>query len=208
MDRKLERWLDFDGGFFIEAGANNGVQQSNTYYLEKMRGWSGLLVEPVPALAAECRKNRNQPVVEAALVSPEQEGCLVELHWAGLMSTLSGALGNAEATAAHVETGRTIQNIREATVFQVRGRRLSALLDEYGFTGERRIDFFSLDVEGAEPSALAGLDLGRHAPRFICVEARDEVAVGKLLETHYELVDELANGGTYRDLLYRLRGMP
>ena len=32
-------------GFYIEAGANNGVAQSNTLELEK-RGWSGLLIEP------------------------------------------------------------------------------------------------------------------------------------------------------------------
>ena len=63
IDRKLERWLDRDGGVFIEAGANDGVRQSNTYFLEKKRGWTGLLVEPVPELAAECRKNRRAAVV-------------------------------------------------------------------------------------------------------------------------------------------------
>jgi len=62
IDRKLERHLDFDGGVFVEAGANDGVTQSNTYYFEKFRGWTGLLVEPEPALAAACRRNRRAPV--------------------------------------------------------------------------------------------------------------------------------------------------
>ena len=29
LDRKLSRWLDFESGFFIEAGANDGFAQSS-----------------------------------------------------------------------------------------------------------------------------------------------------------------------------------
>jgi hypothetical protein len=83
IDRKLERHLNFDGGFFIEAGANDGYAQSNTYYFEKIRGWSGLLIEPVPALAAECRRNRRGPVIEAALAAAARPGEWVELHFGG-----------------------------------------------------------------------------------------------------------------------------
>ena len=36
------------GGFFIEAGADDGEFMSNTFYLELKRGWTGLLVEPNP----------------------------------------------------------------------------------------------------------------------------------------------------------------
>lgn len=39
LDRKLEKFLDFDGGFFVEAGANDGFAQSNTYYFERFRRW-------------------------------------------------------------------------------------------------------------------------------------------------------------------------
>ena len=36
------------GGFFIEAGALDGERSSNTYYLEAIYGWTGLLVEMDP----------------------------------------------------------------------------------------------------------------------------------------------------------------
>ena len=36
------------GGFFVEAGAYNGEELSNTLYFEKERGWTGLLIEPDP----------------------------------------------------------------------------------------------------------------------------------------------------------------
>jgi FkbM family methyltransferase len=203
LDRKLSRWLDFNNGFFIEAGANDGFTQSNTYYLEKMRKWSGLLIEPEPKLAEECRKNRNQPVIEAALVERALDGVQVELHTAGLMSTISGALGDAEATEAHVRMGLAVQELPASLIRLVPGRSLSRLLDEIGLAEGREIDFLSLDVEGAEPAALAGLDFTRHAPRYICVEARDEAAIAALLAPHYELVEVLTDVGTHRDLLYR-----
>ncbi len=204
LDRKLARHLDFDGGVFVEAGANDGVEQSNTYYLEKFRGWTGLLVEPEPALAAACRRNRRARVAEAALVATEVPGATVELHFAGLMSTVAGALGDAEATARHVATGLAVQpEIAGTRRVRVPARTLSALLDEAGLT--RPVDLLSLDVEGAEPGALRGIDFARHAPRFICVEARDAAAIAALLEPRYRIAEVLTDVGTHRDLLYALR---
>lgn len=203
LDRKLERHLDFDGGVFVEAGANDGVQQSNTYYFEKFRGWTGLLVEPEPTLAAACRKNRRGPVAEAALVANEVPGATVELHFAGLMSTLEGALGDSSATARHVQKGLELQPNLAARRVRVPARTLSALLDEAGLT--RRVDLLSLDVEGAEPGALRGIDFDRHAPRFICVEARDPAVIAAVLEPRYRVVEILSDEGSHRDLLYALR---
>ncbi len=200
LDRKLGRHLDFDGGVFVEAGANDGVNQSNTYYLERFRGWTGLLVEPAPALAMACRRNRRSPVAEAALVATEVPGASVELHCAGLMSTVAGAMGDGDATARHVESGRRVQRLAAAPPVRVPARTLSALLDEAAIT--RPIDLLSLDVEGAEVMALRGLDLERHAPRCICVEARDEAAIAAVLGSRYELREVLTALGTHRDLLY------
>jgi len=202
LDRKLERHLDFDAGVFVEAGSNDGVKQSNTYYFEKIRGWTGLLIEPVPSLAAECRKNRRGPVVEAALVASEEPGATVELHVAGLMSTVTGALGDPAATARHVAVGLELQRLSSAPSLRVPARTLSALIDEAAL--RLPIDLLSLDVEGAEPAALRGLDLARHAPRFICVEARAPAVITAILEPRYRLVEMLSDTGTYRDLLYTL----
>jgi FkbM family methyltransferase len=198
---KLERHLDRDGGVFIEAGANDGVRQSNTYYFEKFRGWTGLLVEPVPELAAECRRNRRGAVVtEAALVEREMANAKVELHVAGLMSTVMGALGDETATAKHVAAAIAVQkNVRLGRI-QVPARTLSALIDEAGIGPE--IDLLSLDVEGAEEAALRGLDFARHAPRFICVEARNEERIAAVLAARYRVVEVLTDVGSHRDLLY------
>lgn len=203
LDRKLERHLDFDEGVFVEAGANDGIAQSNTYYFEQIRGWTGLLVEPVPALAAACGRNRRARVMEAALVATAAPGATVELHFAGLMSTVTGVLGDEAATARHVAAGLAVQQLPATSRLTVPARTLSALLDEAGF--RRPVDLLCLDVEGGEPEALRGLDFARHAPRYICVEARDPGAIAAVLEPHYRLKEVLTDLGTHRDLLYTLR---
>ena len=37
LDIKLEKYLNFSNGFFIELGAHDGITQSNTYYYEKKK---------------------------------------------------------------------------------------------------------------------------------------------------------------------------
>ena len=90
--------------------------------------------------------------------------------------------GRAEWTA---EAQRNMALDEPAHEFEVPARTLSSLLDE---VGAPEVDLLSLDVEGYEAEVLAGLDLGRHAPRFIVVEVdlraeRDRVEA--LLRGHY-----------------------
>lgn len=203
LDRKIARHVDYDGGVFVEAGANDGVTQSNTYYLERIRGWTGLLVEPVPALAAACRRHRRATVISTALVADAAPGAVVELHVAGLMSTVAGAMGDRAATQRHVATGLAVQGLASSAVIQVPAQTLSGVIDAAGLRGE--IDLLSLDIEGGEAAALRGLDLARHAPKFICVEARDEAAIGAILDRRFRLEEVLTDLGSHRDLLYARR---
>lgn len=201
LDRKLERYLNWDGGVFIECGANDGVTFSNTYYLERIRRWRGLLIEGIPELAGRCRRNRpSSDVVNCALVPAGADGSTIEMEYANLMSVVRGALGDAEEK--HLKTAQACEPGLQRYTLKVPGRALSALLDERGLTS---IDFFSLDVEGFELSVLQGLDLRRHRPRWICVEARDRKGIQEYLEPWYELVDELTCFPEYADRLYRVR---
>jgi FkbM family methyltransferase len=119
------------------------------------------------------------------------------------MSTVTGAMGDEAATARHVATALTVQNISKARRIRVPARTLSALIDEAGLT--REIDLLSLDVEGAEAMALRGLDFSRHAPRFICVEAREEGEITAIVEARYRVAEILTDVGTHRDVLYARR---
>lgn len=201
LDRKLERYLPAGAGFFVEAGAYDGFTQSNTYYFERFRGWRGVLVEPLPDPCERCRRERpNSIVFRCALVPSNHAAPTVTLHDAGLMSLLDGAQKSPEADAAHCRRGAELQNLSVRSI-EVPARTLSSVLDEAGAT---RIDLLSLDVEGYELQALQGLELERHRPVQILVEARFGAEIVEQLQPLYELIAELS----HHDLLFRLKHAP
>lgn len=112
LDFKLRTFCDFDNGFFVEAGANDGIARSNTLYFEKYLGWRGLLIEAVPELARVCAANRPACVVEsAALVSATYTGATVPMRYCNLMSVVEGAMTNAEEMEEHIARGRRLRQV-------------------------------------------------------------------------------------------------
>ena len=202
MDRKLATHLDLAPGFFVEAGANDGYHQSNTYRLERLHGWRGVLIEPVPSLFRAARRERpNAQVFNCALVPSDYDGDSVRLIYGGMMTTVSGTRGSegADRAWAHAAHAAVAQEKPEHE-FSVEARTLSSILDEMHAP---QVDFLSLDIEGFEPQALRGLDLDRHAPRWILVEireggsSRDDVEAA--LRGRYVVAERLSP----HDVLYR-----
>jgi FkbM family methyltransferase len=199
LDLRIAMHVKRSGGFFVEAGANDGITQSNTLFFARYRGWRGLLVEPVPELARRCRAHRPDSVVEqVALVGPDHPGPTATMRYANLMSLVQGARGSDAADREHVARGEELQGV-ESYELEVPARTLSAVLDVHGV---RDVDLLCLDLEGFEPAALAGLDLARHRPAWILVEVWDRPAVDRLLEGAYDVAAVLSE----RDVLYRRRG--
>lgn len=198
LDLKLALHIKQRGGFFVEAGANDGVAQSNTMLLARSRGWRGLLIEPVPELADRCRRLRpDSTVVQAALVAPGHGAPTIAMRYANLMSLVPGAQGSPAADAEHVELGERLQGVTSYEL-EVPARTLSAILDAHAV---QSVDLLSLDLEGYEVPALRGLDLARHRPAFILVEAWDRPGIEALLGERYDVLAELS----HHDVLYRLR---
>ena len=56
LDKKMLEFINYENGFFIECGANDGVDQSNTWYFEKNLNWSGILIEPLSKQFQELKK--------------------------------------------------------------------------------------------------------------------------------------------------------
>lgn len=165
IDVKLNAIIDRDGGFFVEAGGHDGFTQSNTYWLERFRGWRGLLVEPMPELAAEARLARSAATIaQCALVSADDSRQKVCMRFGDLMSMVQGTR---EPTWPGLGT---VLGWRDPYDLDVDARTLSSLLDAIEAP---EVDLLSLDVEGFEAEALQGIDLSRHAPRYILVEIHD-----------------------------------
>jgi len=192
IDRQLEHYLS-GGGVFVEAGANDGYRKSNTYYLERFRGWTGVLIEPIPALAAQCRRRRPRSrVFQCALVAPDHPTANIAMTHADMLSEV-------------VVDGRPPpQNVPEwLDVYEVTvpARTLSDVLSD---AGVRDIDFLSLDLQGHEAAALRGLDFERWSPTIMLIEIDDHDArraVDSVLGMRYDPIAQLS----VHDILYRRR---
>ncbi|MGI8792720.1 MAG: FkbM family methyltransferase [Acidimicrobiales bacterium] len=157
LDRRLvELFEGATGGTFIELGANDGLQQSNTLALESLHGWSGLLIEADPELAAECRRNRPQALVMCAAAAPTWGIC--HLIPSDLFGSVTGGAPGGQTKTLLVPTAP-----------------LSAIIDAAGISAA--IDLVSLDVEGYELEVLSGLDLNRHRPQHLLIETVQPDAV-------------------------------
>lgn len=187
LDRNIAKYLP-ERGVFIEAGANDGLNQSNTLFLARKRHWHGILVEPVPRLFERCKKNRPDSFcVNAALVSPEDSGSIIDMIDVDLMTSVRGTK-NFAFDETHIKSAEIIQGIGRNSASAI-GKTISEVISE---SGESTIDFLSLDVEGFELEALKGFTNEEHFPRYILIETKQLDLVNQVLGYRYELVEALS----------------
>lgn len=141
-------------GFYIEAGAADGLFMSNTKILEDL-GWKGILIEPAPTAAALCRINRTALVEECALVSKDHGETTV---------TGDFIFDGKDGLGAHGSIQRRHYTNR---VILVRAKTLDDILKEHNV---KKVDFLSLDVEGYEMEVLKGINLKRTPITYMLIE--------------------------------------
>ena len=145
-------------GYFVEFGATNGIDLSNTYLLEKEFEWTGILAEPAKVWAKELVKNRN---------------CHVELNcvWSESEKTLEFN----EASSSELSTINSFSDKDSHADSRVAGNRYDVstisffdLLKKYN--APKIIDYLSIDTEGSEYEILNAFDFDAYQFRTITCE--------------------------------------
>lgn len=206
LDRKLEKFLNFDNGFFIEIGGWDGVTYSNTLFFERFRNWRGILIEPSPNEFLKCRKNRpDSHVFCCACVPFDYTRKFLPMTYCASMTIAHSSevapnqIGDIDE---HVLSGRKFLKPDETVYeFGALAKSLTSILDEEDIRDE--IDLLVLDVEGFETNVLKGIDFKRHAPKYICVEVWYSGEIFDFLsERGYKVLDVLSNQGEHCDILF------
>jgi FkbM family methyltransferase len=173
-----------NGGVYVEAGAHDGVSQSNTLLLNNIQ-WSGLLIEPSPISFEKLKFNRpNDMLANVALVGSDGitmirgtfgEGSLMSSADVELMSRTPKEKRSYIAELIHrFPNNRISKGLRNTSLVttQVPAKTFDMVLHEYKVT---KIDILILDVEGFELEALRGF--GFHPkPRVVIIETQYKIA--------------------------------
>jgi len=157
-DYHLDRALAGAGqGRYIDIGGGHPVAGSVSFWFYQ-RGWSGIVVEPQPELAALHRRLRPRDTLVEAVIgatSGETDFFKIErLH--GLSTTVRS---HADAAGAR------------GVNFKVMKRPSISLAELCRTHAINTVDFLKIDVEGAERDVLLGADWSLCRPRIIVLEA-------------------------------------
>ncbi len=151
---------DRRNGFFLDVGAYHYRDGSNTYFLEKYLGWSGIAIDANAEFARGYEENRPKTKFFSFFVSDRSD------EKADFFIVRDpGHLTKSTAVQSFV-SGRKTEEIKVPTI------TLNALLSKLAI---KHIDFLSLDIELWEPKALAGFDIDAYKPDLVCVEAHNQV---------------------------------
>lgn len=146
-------------GFFIECGAFDGETYSNTLSLEKYFNWTGVLIEPdYLNMQNLLTKGRKSWIVNGCLAGSQRPEKMA-FYGASYVGSLEG----------HMRLPRRLlTRLWQPMKYQmVWCFPLTSILKALNKT---KIDYFSLDVEGAETAVLNGMDWSKITVDVIQVE--------------------------------------
>ena len=174
LDTLMLEYINYTDGFFVEAGANDGLSQSNTALYEFDYGWNGLLVEPNFKKYLDCKKIRKNSIVENyALVSSNYTHKIIKGDFDNQdceNSLMSMVIDDGDYQDDNLLYYRN-EKVKNNKIIEVPVITIDELLTVHKIS---KIDFFSLDVEGYEISVLNGMDFSNIRPKYFLIETANK----------------------------------
>lgn len=153
-------------GIYIEAGALNGIDLSNTYAFSKI-GWTGILIEPNPIAFEQLVKNRPNDKCYNDVISNIKEITFkfIKPKNKSINTLVCGTGGVIDTLPKHFEEKYYKNKKEREIIFTKKTKTLSEIIKDSGY---EYIDFFSLDVEGHELNVLMSYDFSVPIKIILC----------------------------------------
>lgn len=150
-------YLNFKkNGFFVEFGAANGLDLSNTYMLEKQYNWTGIIAEPGIVWHESIAIHRNCNF--SKLCVWESTGDELDFD-----ETSIPELSTFSKYVSHDNHKRKSSNR-----YKVKTISLNDLLSKYD--APKTIDYISIDTEGSEFQILKKFDFDKYEVKIFTIE--------------------------------------
>lgn len=151
-------------GFFVDLASNEAIFISNTRTLERDHGWNGICIEANPAYHHALVQRRKCQLVACAIADTER---VMRFNFK------DGGLGGL--------IGGNLDNKKGGDTADVQTVRFETVLDK--MRAPKRLDYLSLDVEGAESLVMASFPWTRYSFNVLTVE-RPKSKLVKMLRRH------------------------
>jgi len=166
QDIVVEFLLPVDSNrLYLDLGANDGVNGSSTFLLEK-RGWRGMLVEPNVNLFPSLVSNRTNSYLLACAVGNKQEIMTLQTSDCHTLGSLITDKSSYQYKRLSAESGGD-DKIRKLPVPVL---TMEDILSSFYDIFNSSPDFLKIDVEGFEMQVVESLFKTNHRPLVIEVE--------------------------------------
>jgi len=150
---------------FLEFGATDGLELSNTYLLENNCGWTGVLCEPSPQWHDILKKNRpNTKIVTECIWNKSNQKLRFFVSDVGVLSTLEEFKESDKLSIP----GNTKLRIEKGNLVTVNTISLNELIEKE-FNGKSP-SYISIDTEGSEYEILKAFDFKKYDPVCFTIE--------------------------------------
>ena len=158
-------------GYFVEFGATNGLELSNTYILEKQLGWNGILAEPAKCWHEEIKIHRQCHIETDCVWKKSGENLKFNQVSSANVSTLDLFT---DVVDGHQKARK------KSTIYDVTTISLLDLLKKYN--APTKIDYLSIDTEGSEYEILSNFDFEKYQFKVITCEHNHTSAREKIFK--------------------------
>jgi len=169
-----EAFIDFNTGRFLDIGAYDGITFSSTRKLLES-GWSGVYVEPDPAILVKLKENikdfSNNQILDVALGINNSR-----MPWFDSHGDMVGSISSDHAKKWEIKhEGRFVEVIN---------------VEELKKRAGCNFDFINIDVEGINWEVFTQFDWALWNPKCICVEydSKKKEITEILIKNNYKIV--------------------